>query len=193
MEVIHITGPAGSGKSTLGHKLAKTNKYLVFDTDDVSESIHKKLMPRNKSLFIKNQKKYFKKYFAEVAKWKQDIIKCAKKEEKNVVIVGFALDIADIVTDGYILYLNDKTVYRRRLKRDFQHLLDNKKEIMHIIEREPVEVIEHMFWYKIGIHHGFPAPPFNEAFAWQHKNDQELIKKKGYKKMTPGKIYAKLK
>ena len=62
--LFHITGPAGSGKTTLGNKLSKIPNTMIIDTDEIDDSNAMdiisdtkfnelfKLLKKNKTKFI---------------------------------------------------------------------------------------------------------------------------------------------
>ena len=162
--IIHITGYSGSGKSTIGQKLSASGKYTVYDTDEIAENVHKELFRKFPKLFQMNESRYWKRYHEMIRTF---VNSQRTKTKKDIVIVGFAIDVIRLVKplkiEGYILDVDKKVIYRRRALRDLHFLCDNRKRIEKIITTTPVEAIEQKLWNE-GVHQQFPPPPFKHAF-----------------------------
>lgn len=121
---------------------------------------------------------------------KKEILKETNSVSKGLIIVGFAMDISDIVNKGFILDIEPVIAYRRRAERDFIKLLKNKSKILKLIRNKPVNSIEPTLFYDFDIKNQF-LPSF-EAVKF---NSEKMVKdylSKGYKKLDKEKIIKEL-
>jgi len=168
--IIHITGSAGSGKTTLGKKLIKLfPKYKIIETDGFITS--KDRIKRDKLKTTKEQVNFIFNIYNNKFNY-------YNKKYKNIIYIGL-LDssvpngkIFNKVTFDYKLYLRItlsefiKRYYTREVKNG---ILTDKKYINMVVKKK---------WYVLS----------SDELITQYNNDIKNYKKLKYKLMTDKEI-----
>jgi adenylate kinase family enzyme len=137
--IIHIAGPPGSGKSTLGNYFRDNYKVKVFDIDEIYMNILFKL-DKNKDI----TEAYLKKNLQQVVQ--NQIDKLIKKHNK-IIFVGLNFPDPHVefrgkmisvkpykieipTTNKFFIDIDDKTLAKQLLKRELQWLLEDDEYFM---------------------------------------------------------------
>jgi hypothetical protein len=121
MPIIHITGPAGAGKTTIGNQL-KERGILAIDTDTITDD------PRYTSVSIKDALAFV---YGEISRILRDY-------HNTVVFVGLTVDLSLIASQLYWLDTDPRTVYERFTNRSISIICDNKSTIDAAIENHTI-------------------------------------------------------
>jgi len=116
INIVHITGLSGSGKTTIGRALKEEPAFIVIDTDDIDDKNAQALIDAgqgwewpNLELIVENSREFAR------------LIKEAPAG-KIVVIVGMIIDMPTVTNfmkptklsiDGYYLDVDPMTIYRQ--------------------------------------------------------------------------------
>lgn len=109
--IIHITGCAGSGKTTLGKRLAKNKKIVVIESDEIEDKNAIKIINNKKydNLFtMKNIGKFFELLKEKNESTLDDMINKIKKKypDKIIIVVGLTIDVKNANKKQKIFYKN---------------------------------------------------------------------------------------
>ncbi len=85
--IIHIQGPSGSGKSSLGRRLSKLKNTVVLDTDEPDDRIKVEAMEKYKPRTKSEWKQVDKIIAANNREDLEDFLE--KNKNKNIIFVGF--------------------------------------------------------------------------------------------------------
>jgi len=197
--IIHIEGTLGSGKTTLGKKISSQLKIDVIDIDDIHHPNGLKIiLETNIDIRQKNKDKYqvwdifdekiFKEYNEVIKKDQTELNKKLENyKDKHLIITGSMRNMNINIDKGYVIKIDKEIHYKQLNIRTLEGIYENYDEIKEIISSD-------MSLYKkqliIAIKYKVPPSfmsPF-EAFFKNHKCDEEMSNKLGYKYATPDEI-----
>jgi adenylate kinase family enzyme len=121
MPLIYITGPTGSGKSTICQELQSLG-YEAYDTDDegirywINKESGKPVEVRTKS--VKHGHKWFSEHTVGLSSdWMENLKSKSDKEDKNIYICGITENDLDFVSSySKVIILNiDEDIQHQRL------------------------------------------------------------------------------
>lgn len=193
--IVHILGATGSGKTTLGNKIASEMKnVVVVDTDDIDDTNAIKIVEMKKYNNYFNDKN-IGKYFDLKAKMNEidmtKIIDDCKKNNKSLIIVGHTLtgtklDPINYTDHKYCIDIDPEVNYKQYMSRTYDSICKNCKQTTALIKKEKnVYKLDEILIHKYKIR---PSPPFL-GFKDNIKDMYKNNKKNGYKIMTSDDIY----
>lgn len=110
-KIVHITGPAGVGKTTLGVRLS--GAFEVVDTDDITE----KHIRAGDSGDLNDTAYEFTQHLV------------AKDTSRPLVVVGLSMDFSILADEKYVIVEDHKTIYERLVSRTLHAICDNMQKI----------------------------------------------------------------
>lgn len=189
--IIHILGPSGAGKTTLGKRLSKLPNTIVIDTDDIDDPNCIKIISKysfetksNARLFDKEVEKKNKKDIDQIIKNNQD---------KTIIFVGFFHDgmrhIEETVNQGFMIEIEPERLYHQYNMRTLTSLHKNYNAIMKLIQSKTHHIkIQQILSKKYGIRNGFDCAGVDDMKASIQRN-KKRAKEKGYKYESSDRIY----
>ncbi len=131
--IIVLMGVMGSGKTTIGRKLAEELGFLFYDADDFHPPANKEKMNRGIPLMDKDRAPWLGILRAQMEKW--------NKEESNAVLACSALKqkYRDFLSMGlrvqWVYLKGDREILRQRIEKRTGHfagsqLLDSQFEAL---------------------------------------------------------------
>lgn len=191
--IIHINGPAGSGKSTLGRKIAKDKRFVVIESDIIDDANAVKIIKDKKydNLFtMKNVDKFFKLLKQKSEDSLDDILDKIEDSGKIAVVVGLIIDVKD-ADKKYYIKIDLDTLYKNIHNRTFNDICDNKNEINKLLKKEKnIHKINMLLLYKYKIR--TPVPLIPPKIEEDIKNGEKQAKKDKFKIMTVDNIYKEI-
>jgi broad-specificity NMP kinase len=186
MEIIHITGPSGSGKSHLEQRIKDEfdNDIVILDTDKIddmhalellkNDKIRKEIIGDNINYFFNKKDKLNKQYLDKFIK---------NNKSKPIIIIGMSFGqlprtYADhkfcIKIDPEVLY---KRIYLRTLKEICTH---NEKIEQLLKSKEHPEIIKALMVHKFHLRQDFigsysPLVNHVKRFYEEQKKDKYKI------------------
>ncbi len=189
--IIHILGPSGAGKTTLGKRLSKLPNTIVIDTDDIDDPNSIKIISKY-SFETKSNARLFDKEVEK--KNKKDIDRIIKdNQDKMIIFVGFFHDgmrhIEEKVNQGFIIEIEPERLYRQYNMRTLTSLHKNYNGIMKLIQSKTHHIkIHKILSKKYGIRSGFDCAGVDDMKASIQRN-KKRAKEKGYKYESSDRIY----
>ena len=190
--IIHITGCAGSGKTTLGKKLSKNKIFVVIESDEIDDKNAIKIINNKKhnNLFtMKNVDKFFN-LLQDTSENSLDamIDKIEKKTpDKIIIVIGLTIDV-EYADKKYFIKTDLNTLYKNIHNRTFNDICDNKKKIDKILKKKKnIHKINMLLLFKYKIRMSVPLIP--PQIEYDIKNREKKAKKDKYKIMTFDNIY----
>lgn len=188
--LFHITGPAGSGKTTLGEKLAKIPNTVIIDTDEIDDSNAMEIIedPKFDELF-KNESS-IEGFFILLERRNMEKLSQILESNKgsNIIIVGMTIyPPGETAVHGYSIDLNSDANYYQLNKRTLDTICSNCVDLNDLIVNEPNKYkIDLTILFKYKIRRSFPIIPYqiDEGIELRKKHALEL----GYKYLTQEKI-----
>jgi adenylate kinase family enzyme len=133
--LIHISGPPGSGKSTLGKYFTDNYNAKVMDIDDIYMKLLQKL-EKDKTITDNDIKKNLQNYFQEkinniINKHKKLILVGLNFPDPHVEFRGKMLNVNPYKIElptkyKYFITINDDVLKRQLLKRELQWILEDE-------------------------------------------------------------------
>ena len=194
--IIHITGETGSGKTTLGKRLAKLTRFKVVDLDDIIDDNTIDILddPKYNSLFTtENMKK--NKFFKLIDKRSQeDLDDIIDDTSKILILVGHSFNFNFKADYKFCIEIDLETLYIQRMGRFINDICSHERGIKKMLNDDKISI--HKMWamntYKFKIRGdgclNTCPPKINEKYK-RYKAEQ---KKKGYKIMSADKIYTNI-
>jgi len=189
--IIHISGPSGAGKTTLGNKIAKISNTIIIDTDDIDDPNSIEIIKKY-SFNTKKDEKIFNKELEK--KNKEDINKILKDNKgKNIIFVGFfhagMRHLEKKVEKGFTIKIEPSVLWRQYNLRTASSIYKNFYEIKKLLESEMnEEKIHFIFSKKFGIRNGFECDGPNDMKEHLKRMKKHAIDK-GYIYETSENIY----
>ncbi len=183
--IIHITGPSGAGKTTLGQRIHKATGLRVIDTDDIDD--------RNALLALKLGKTgaAFDKY-----KEKRNMVDLATAVARgNVVVVGITIDPAPIAKKincefyGYYIDADPDTTFRRVNERHLRCICNNAEAISRLFRTSKgFGYINTLLLHKYKLRRPFGISP--GQIRRELDEQKKIFKKKKYVIASAESIYS---
>lgn len=188
--LFHITGPAGSGKTTLGNKLSKIPNTIIIDTDDIDDSNAMDIItdPKFNELF-KNEKTvngFFQILEQRNLEKLGELLETNKNS--NVIIVGMTIyPPGETAVQGYSIDISADANYYQLNTRTLDSICSNCVDLKDLMKKEKNKYkadLIMLFKYKIRL--SFPTIPYqiDEGIKLRKKHAQEI----GYKYLSQEKI-----
>jgi len=189
--VIHITGAAGCGKSTLGQRLKNCDKFTVIELDDIDDSVALKLMSEDKylKLICSEDKQDNNKFLEEKSKLVVSEINKLVHKSKIPIIVGRCVDLKTVpITHKYYINTEPKKLFKQCNLRTLNDIVNNYDEIKSLIENKSPEEVHHIMLYKYKIRVGF----LRTIQSVKNSLDNDSKKLSDYKSMASDEIYDEI-
>jgi adenylate kinase family enzyme len=191
--IIHINGCAGSGKSTLGRKIARNKKFTVIEADDIDDANAVKIIQDKKydNLFtMKNVDKFFNLLKKKSEDSLDEVLDKVEKSGKIAVVIGLTINVPDADKKYFIKIGLDK-LYKNIHNRTFNDICSHKKEIDKLLKTEKnIHKINMLLLYKYKIRQ--PVPSIPPEIEKQIKDREKQAKKDKFKIMTADNIYKEI-
>ena len=176
--LFHITGPAGSGKTTLGNKLSKIPNTIIIDTDEIDDFNAMDIItdPKFNELF-KNEKTvngFFQILEQRNLEKLDELLETNKKS--NVIIVGMTIYLpVETAVQGYSIDIDDDSNYYQLNTRTLDSICSNCVDLKDLMEKETNKYktdLTMLFKYKI--RRSFPIIPYqiDEGIELRKKHAQ---------------------
>lgn len=190
--LFHITGPTGSGKTTLGNKLSKIPNTIIIDTDEIDDSNAMDIIldPKFNELF-KNENTingFFQILEQRNLEKLGEILETNKNS--NIIIVGMTIfPPGETAVQGYSIDISADDNYYQLNTRTLDTICSNCVDLKDLMEKETNKYkadLTMLFKYKI--RRSFPIIPYqiDEGIELRKKHTQEI----GYKYLSPEKIVS---
>lgn len=188
--LFHITGPAGSGKTTLGNKLSKIPNTVIIDTDEIDDSNAMDIIldPEYNKLF-KNENTvngFFKLLEQRNMEKLGKILESNKGS--NIIIVGMTIyPPSETCVQGYSIDISTDASYYQLNKRTLDTIYSNYEELKDLFKNEKSKYkVDLVMLSKYKIKLQFPIIPFQveDGIKMRKTLAQEL----GYKYLSQEKI-----
>lgn len=188
--LFHITGPIGSGKTTLGEKLLKIPNTVIIDTDEIDDSNAMDIFSDEKyNELFKNESTvnvFFKLLEQRNTEKLGELLELNK--DSNIIIIGTTIyPPGETAVQGYSIDISVDTNYYQLNKRTLDSICSNCIELKDLLEKEPSKYkIDLTILFKYKIKFQFPIIPFQveDDIKMRKKHAHEL----GYKYLTQEKI-----
>ena len=188
--LFHITGPAGSGKTTLGNKLSKIPNTVIIDTDEIDDANAMDIIndPQFNKLF-KNENTVDE--FFQILEQKNieklgEILK--ENKNSNIIIVGITIyPPGETAVQGYSIDISADSNYFQLNNRTLDSICSNCVDLKDLMEKEPNKYkIDLIMLFKYKIRRSFPIIPIqiNDGIELRKKHAHEI----GYKYLSQEKI-----
>ena len=188
--LFHITGPAGSGKTTLGNKLSKIPNTVIIDTDEIDDSNAMDIItdPKYNELF-KNENtvnQFFKLLEQRNTEKLGKILESNKGS--NIIIVGMTIyPPGETGVQGYSIDISADANYYQLNKITLDSICSNCGELKDLLEKEQSKYkVDLIMLFRYKIRSQFPIIPFQveDGIKMRKTHAQEL----GYKYLSQEKI-----
>jgi len=188
--LFHITGPAGSGKTTLGNKLSKIPNTVIIDTDEIDDANAMDIIndPQFNKLF-KNENTV-DEFFQILEQKNMEKLGEILKENKNsnIIIVGVTMyPPGETAVQGYSIDISADSNYFQLNNRTLDSICSNCVDLKDLMEKEPNKYkIDLIMLFKYKIRRSFPIIPIqiNDGIELRKKHAHEI----GYKYLSQEKI-----
>ena len=188
--LFHITGPAGSGKTTLGNKLSKIPNTVIIDTDEIDDANAMDIIndPQFNKLF-KNENTV-DEFFQILEQKNMEKLGEILKENKNsnIIIVGITIyPPGETAVQGYSIDISADSNYFQLNNRTLDSICSNCVDLKDLMEKEPNKYkIDLIMLFKYKIRRSFPIIPIqiNDGIELRKKHAHEI----GYKYLSQEKI-----
>jgi len=188
--LFHITGPAGSGKTTLGNKLSKIPNIVIIDTDEIDDQNAMDIITDLKyNELFKNENTvdgFFKILEQRNSEKLGKILESNKGS--NIIIVGMTIyPPSETGVQGYSIDISADANYYQLNKRTLESICSNCVELKDLLENEKSKYkVDLMMLFKYKIRFQFPIIPFQveDGIKMRKTHAQEL----GYKYLSQEKI-----
>ena len=138
--IIGVMGVSGSGKTTIGRKLAEVLRCPFYDADDFHPSANKEKMARGEALTDQDREPWLLKLSEEMEKWDRQgpyaVLACSALKQKYRDLLAGKVPVRWVYLKG------DRTLIQKRLEARKGHffnpaLLDSQLSDLE----EPLEAI----------------------------------------------------
>lgn len=188
--LFHITGPTGSGKTTLGNKLSKIPNTVIIDTDEIDDTNAMEIIGDSKfNELFKNESTvnhFFKLLEQKNSEKLGELLELNKGS--NIIIVGMTIyPPGETGVQGYSIDISSDANYYQLNKRTLDSICSNCVEIKNLFEKEKSKYkIDLIMLFKYKIRFQFPIIPsqVEDGIKIRKAHAQEL----GYKYLSQEKI-----
>lgn len=188
--LFHITGPAGSGKTTLGNQLSKIPNTVIIDTDELDDSNAMDIINDAKFDELFKNESTVSGFFRLLEQ--RNAIKLGEllesNKDKNIIIVGMTIyPPGETAVQGYSIDISTDANYFQLNKRTLDSICSNCIELKDLMDNESSKYkIDLIILFKYKIRVQFPIIPFQveDGIKMRKKHALEL----GYKYLTQEKI-----
>ena len=188
--LFHITGPAGSGKTTVGVKLSGLSNTVIIDTDEIDDSNAIEIIenPENSKLFSSEETVNGFWNLLEQKNTERLAVLLEKNKGKNIIIVGMNVyPPGETDVHGYSINFESDNVYAQLNTWALESICSNCSELKNLfIEEKNKYKVDLSMLFKFKLRRGFPLLPI------QISQGIELIKKHsveiGYKYLKQNEI-----
>lgn len=139
--VVHVTGVRGSGKSWLYEQLRKLDGLQAVECDDLLHDAHWAVRKRLDPAISYNGRQLRSLVVQEICRRRDRILMDAKAPVLVFCGLTVPLDHVDI---GFFLEIDEKDIpetYRRLVKREYEKVLESKKEIKQMIKEDDAQFL----------------------------------------------------
>jgi len=188
--LFHITGPTGSGKTTLGNKLSKIPNTIIIDTDEIDDTNAMDIIldPKFNELF-KNENTingFFQILEQRNLEKLGEILETNKNS--NIIIVGMTIfPPGETAVQGYSIDISADDNYYQLNTRTLDTICSNCVDLKDLMEKETNKYkADLIMLFKYKIRRSFPIIPYqiDEGIELRKKHAQEI----GYKYLSQEKI-----
>lgn len=188
--LFHITGPTGSGKTTLGNKLSKIPNTVIIDTDEIDDTNAMDIITDLKyNDLFKNENTvnhFFKLLEQRNSEKLGELLE--KNKNSNIIIVGMTIyPPSETGVQGYSIDISADANYYQLNKRTLDSICSNCVELKDLLEKEESKYkVDLTMLFKYKIRFQFPIIPFQveDGIKMRKTHAQEL----GYKYLSQEKI-----
>jgi hypothetical protein len=192
--LFHISGPAGSGKTTIGTKLSSLPNTIIIDTDQIDDSNALTMLYDDKYKEFYTNEKTIEGFWRILEQKNIESLgeQLEKNKEKNIILVGLTIyPPPETNVQGFSIQIDSTELYFQINKRTIDDLCENCVNLKELFDHEKNKIkidLETLFKYKIRMQ--FPLLPYQiqEAVEWRKKYDGE----KGYKYVKPDVIIKEI-
>lgn len=138
--IIHVTGPPGSGKTTLMNSLKNTlTNSDVYDSDTIFYEQIRYIMKKYPNLYKefidgKNDKFWDKVWLDGYQERFFKLVDKAVTAKHNIIILGITIELALIADCKYIIDLAPEENFRRRNLREVKKICDNREGVEELLK-----------------------------------------------------------
>jgi hypothetical protein len=183
--IIHITGPSGSGKSSLIKNLTdkfKTKSVIILDTDIVDDSHALKLLKnaKVKNHIINGNINYFFNLKDKLNK--QYLVNFIDKHKKSMIII-VGLSFGNLpkfyAAHKFCIKIDPIKIYKRVYLRTLYEICDEEKQLEKLLKsNEHPSIIKILAVHKYHLWQDFIGPYFPDLlieFYNEHKKNQYVV------------------
>jgi len=186
-KIIHITGPSGSGKSSMIDKLNKHKNIIILDTDIIDDKHALDLLKNDKyKKYISNGNIYL--FFKQKDKLNSQYLKNFIKDnyDKIIIIIGLAFGDSpkNISNYKFCIKIDPETLYKRVYLRTLFDICTHSNEIEKLLKSKiHPEIIKILIVHKFHVRQDFIGPYYpaiddlNKFYGEHKKNKYEIIDK----------------
>lgn len=186
--IILITGTSGSGKTTLGNRIKELFKdYVIVDSDEIDDEAFLELYKNNpvfKHQVLDRTGNPEDMHFNLTRQKRDEILN--QNKDKTIVFVGHTVELDDVIHEGYHLYVDPETNFKRLNIRTLDDMCSNLDNIKKLFEEEDPRATFDLALFKYKIRTRIPLP--YEAFESMQGWFMNKSKDRGYKIMTSDEI-----
>lgn len=192
--LFHISGPANSGKTTLGKKLSQLENTIIIDMDEIDDANGVKILSDNNNDHFYSNNETIGGFFKLLEKKNIETLEelLQSNSNKNIIIIGTTLyPPPETNVQGYSIEISPEQIFHQANKRSLDNILKYSDELSKVLNEEKNILkadLVMLFEYKLR----WPFPLIPVQIEGDIQRRKKFDQENGYKYAKPEDIVSSI-